>query len=130
MALTFKPDWKTAKPNYVAHYGDYQAFLDSMTEADVRDALRGACGKFQPDIDAWMQGVSNGTSSASVEQGSHQAEAPRTGGDGFTLHITLRVAGKANHLYLGQKMTGAWVINAISRAKPGGGGFETLLANP
>ena len=128
MGLTFKPDWKTAKPSYVAKFGEYQAFLDSMTEGDVRNAIHGACGKFPPDIDAWMQGVSKGTSDAFVEQGSHQAEAPKTGGGGFTLHLTLRVAGKANHLYLGQKMTGAWVINAISRAKHGGG-FETVIAN-
>ena len=56
MGLTFKPDWKTAKPSYVAKFGEYQAFLDSMTEADIRNAIHGACGRFPPGIDAWMQG--------------------------------------------------------------------------
>jgi hypothetical protein len=128
MPLTFKPDWKVAKPHYVAKFGEYQAFLDSMTQTDVLNAIHGACGKFHPGIDAWMQGVSNGTSDAIVEQGSHQAEPPKTGGGGFTLHITLRVAGKANHLYLGQKLTGSWYIAAITYAKPGGG-FEMVTAN-
>src|SRR5688572_6897758 len=73
MALTFHPDWKTAKPHYVAKFGEYQAFLDSMTQTDVVNALHGACGKFHPGIDAWMQTVSNGSSDAIVEQGSHQA---------------------------------------------------------
>lgn len=129
MPLTFKPDWKTAKPHYVTKFGDYQAFLDSMTQTDVINAIHGACGKFHPGIDAWMQGLSGGTTEGIVEQGSHQAEDPKIGGDGFTLHITLRVAGKANHCYLGQKSNGSWMINAISYAKPGGG-FETVKASP
>ena len=72
MGLTFKPDWKTAKPSYVAKFGEYPAFLDSMTEGDVRDAIHGACGKSPPGIDAWMQGVSKGTSDATFDQGSHR----------------------------------------------------------
>ena len=130
MPVTFKAGWKTAKPNYVANYGDYQAFLDSMTEDDVRKALKSAVGKFPPAVDAWLQGVDTGNMSADVEQGSHQTENPKGGGDGFTIHFTIRVSGKASHCYLGQKMDGSWFINAISYKNPAGPGFTIALPNP
>lgn len=126
MALTFAANWKTAKSNYTNKYGEYQAFLDSMTEDDVRKAIANTAGKFPSSIEVWMLGVRDGSANATVEQGSHQTENPKGGGDGFTLHFTLRVAGKARHCYLGQKMDGSWVINAISQAKPGG--FEMVVA--
>jgi hypothetical protein len=130
MPLTFAPDWKTARPNYVANFGEYQAFLDSMTEDDVKKAVSGAVGKFPPIIDAWMLAVNGGTMNASVEQGSHQTEAPKQGGDGFTLHFTMRVNGKAHHCYLGQNNDGSWLISAVSYKKPNGPGFEVAVRAP
>ena len=130
MPLTFLPNWKTAKPNYVQNYGDYQAFLDSMTENDVRNALQDATGKFPPIVDAWVLAVTGGNMAATVEQGSHQAENPKGGGDGFTIHFTIRVSGKAHHCYLAQRMNGSFFINAISYKKPNGPGFEIALRAP
>ena len=130
MPLTFDANWKVAKAHYVNKYGEYQAFLDSMTEDDVKKAVAGAAGKFPPTVDAWVLAVSGGTMNATVEQGSHQTENPKGGGAGFTIHFTIRVNGKANHCYLGQKMDGSWFINAMTYAKPGGGGFELALPNP
>ena len=64
-----------------------------------------------------------------MEQGSHQAENPKGGGDGFTMHFTMRVATKAYHCYLGQNNDGTFLVKAISYSKQGGG-FDMQLANP
>ena len=47
-----------------------------------------------------------------------------------TLPITKRGAEKLKaELHKLKTVDRPWVINAISRAKPGGGGFETVIAN-
>ncbi|HWD00729.1 MAG TPA: hypothetical protein VG456_28430 [Candidatus Sulfopaludibacter sp.] len=128
MAIVFKAGWNAEKPNYVNKYGSYDGFLMSMTEDDARSALNNAIGKFNDATVNTMLTNIQGTETATVEQGSHQAENPKGGGDGFTMHFTMRVATKAYHCYLGQNLNGAFLVTAMSFSKPGGG-FTMELAN-
>lgn len=129
MPIVFKAGWNVEKQSYVNKYGSYDGYLACLTESDASSALKSAQGKFN---DAWLNTMLTdiqGQETATVEQGSHQTENPKGGGDGFTMHFTMRVATKAYHCYLGQKTDGSFLVNAISYAKPGGG-FAMQVANP
>ncbi|HJT89347.1 MAG TPA: hypothetical protein VJ732_15875 [Bryobacteraceae bacterium] len=130
MSIVFKPGWNQEKSNYAKKYGTYIGFLECLTEADAKNALKNAIGKFNDATLNTMLTDIQGSELATVEQGSHQTENPKGGGDGFTMHFTMRVATKAYHCYLGQKLDGNFLINAISFAKGGGKGFAMELANP
>jgi hypothetical protein len=116
MGILFDPRWKIADPWYTQQYGDYQAFLDSVNQSQIMQALWMAAGRFQHP---WVReiladaGSAQGVHDVVVEQGIHQPENLRSGG--FTLHFTIRNdRGRAYHLYVMQRASGSIYINEIS----------------
>ncbi|RUQ32216.1 MAG: hypothetical protein EKK68_06285 [Candidatus Competibacteraceae bacterium] len=116
MGIKFDPLWKVADPYYVYQFGDYQAFLDSVNQQQIMQALWMAVGHFR---DPWVREILEDASSRQglhdviVEQGVHQPENLMSGG--FTLHFTIRNdRGRAYHLYIKQKDNGTIYINEIS----------------
>ena len=118
MSLIFKANWNVAKPAYVEKYGDYQAFLASFNERDLRHAFleAEAATDFSDPTIKQLIATANSTAagqSLTIEQGSHQPED--TVGGGFCLHFTGRLAGKAYHFYVVQHpKTGKPLIFEIS----------------
>ncbi|WP_306350794.1 hypothetical protein [Flavobacterium sp. '19STA2R22 D10 B1'] len=116
MALTFKKGWNTAKPGYEKKYGQYQAFLDTLTETSIINAFKNARNHFS---DHWvLEFIDIATSSSrtervTIEQGTHQPEDTR--GGGFCLHFTGRDNyNYAFHFYIIQNLDGTPKIMEIS----------------
>jgi hypothetical protein len=116
MGIKFSADWKVANRNYVARFGEYQAFLDSFNQQQIMQALWSAAGHFSHP---WVREILDDASSAQgthdviVEQGTHQTEDLRSGG--YTLHFTMRNdRGRAYHLYIKQRANGGLYINEVS----------------
>lgn len=114
MGIKFAPTWKQADPFYTRRHGEYQAFLDSVNQQQVMQALWLAKGHFMhPWVRELLEDASGNQHDLVVEQGVHQTENLRQGG--FTLHFTVRSdRGRAFHLYIGQKDNGSIYINEIS----------------
>ena len=116
MGIRFAPDWKMADPWYTQKYGEYQAFLDSISQAQVLQAFWAAVGRFyHPWVKELLQDASapQGKFDVVVEQGIHQTEDMRQGG--FTLHFTVRSSrGRAFHAYILQEQSGTFYINEFS----------------
>ena len=116
MGIKFAPNWKIADTTYTRRFGDYQAFLDSVNQQQVIQALWFAKGRFtHPWVREILDDASlpEGKDDVIIEQGTHQAEN-LTGG-GFTLHFTMRNdRGRAYHLYIKQNDTGSIYINEVS----------------
>lgn len=116
MGIKFHPLWKIADPYYVNHYGDYQAYLDSVNQQQIMQALWLGAGHFQHP---WVReiladaGSRQGLHDVIIEQGLHQPENLMSGG--FTLHFTMRNdRGRAYHFYVKQNDNGSIYINEIS----------------
>ena len=117
MGILFDPRWKIADPWSAARFGEYQAFLESVTQPQVMLALWSADGHFQHP---WVceiladANAAQGTHDVVVEQGVHQPEDLYSGG--FALHFTIRNdRGRAYHMYVGQEeQSGVLVIKEIS----------------
>jgi len=116
MGIKFDPSWKVADPYYVRRFGQYQAFLDSVNQQQIMQALWLAAGHFNhPWVREILEdaGGPQGVHDIIVEQGVHQPENLRDGG--FTLHFTIRNdRGRAYHLYIKQKNNGSIYIDEIS----------------
>jgi len=120
MSIKFKPGWNIEKSKYKAKYGPYQAFLDSVNEASVINALQEATYHFQaPWAVTLLQEANGQQADVTVEQSTHQPEDTfvlQTGEQqGFTLHLTVRNSqGRAFHLYVMQHNDGTIFINEMS----------------
>lgn len=116
MGIKFARDWKIADANYTRRFGEYQAYLDSVNQQQVMQALWLAKGRFRhPWVREILDDASlpQGRHDVIIEQGIHQAENLRSGG--FTLHFTMRNdRGRAYHLYVSQNDSGSIYINEIS----------------
>lgn len=104
MPLNFSPGWDREKSRYAANYGDYQAFLDSFKETDIRRMIFDARLKYSHQ---WVKDfirIANDPFSReriTLEQGTHQVENLQNGG--FTIHFTGRDHyGLAYHFYVKQ----------------------------
>ncbi len=116
MGIKFHPLWKVADPYYVSRFGDYQAYLESVSQQQIMQAFWLASGHFRHP---WVReiladaGGPQGLHDVIIEQGLHQAE--NLMGGGFTLHFTMRNdRGRAYHLYVKQNDNGSIYINELS----------------
>jgi len=115
MALQFVDGWNQERQQYVDRYGQYKAFLDTLTEQSIRDAFEEAHGHFN---DQWAArfidlAIDQNGQVVKIEQGSHQAEDMPN--DGFCLHFTGRDPdGYAFHFYIQQRNDGTPFIFRIT----------------
>lgn len=112
MAITFVNGWNQENPDYRRKYGPYQAYLDSITEPLVEQALVDAAGHFGSDAATALFAAAR-TGNLEVRQGTHQ---PENRGQGFVLHLTAKPVpnGPTCHLYVGQHNDGTFFISRIS----------------
>jgi hypothetical protein len=126
MGVKFAANWKQADPYYTKKYGQYQAFLDSVNQQQIMQALWLAKGHFLKLPAAEILNDASSTQDVTVEQGLHQTENLNSGG--FTLHFTVRNSkGKAFHLYVAQRDNGSIYVQEITWG--GKGGFQSDFYN-
>lgn len=116
MGIKFAINWKVADISYTRRFGEYQAYLDSVNQQQVMQALWMAKGQFSHP---WVREIIDDASQPQgrhdvvIEQGTHQAE--NLNGGGFTLHFTMRNdRGRAFHLYIRQRENGSIYIGEVS----------------
>lgn len=115
MALNFKTGWDIALTKYVNKYGQYQAFLDTLTPLLIEQAFSDANSHFADPAaaDFIRTVVASSTEAYTIEQGSHQVEDLPNGG--FCLHFTGRnSANVAFHFYIVQNLDGTPKIIKIT----------------
>lgn len=120
MALNFRPGWNAAIPRTVARYGEYQAFLDTLTTSLIEQAFRDANTHFADPVaaDFIRTAVTSNTQVYTIEQGTHQPEDLVHGG--FCLHFTGRnTANTAFHFYITQNQDGTPRIFEITYVSNG-----------
>lgn len=120
MALNFRPGWNAPIPHTVARYGEYQAFLDTLTTLLIEQAFSEANSHFANPVaaDFIRTAVASSTQVYTIEQGTHQPEDLVHGG--FCLHFTGRnAANTAFHFYVTQNQDGTPRIFEITYVSNG-----------